>query len=226
MKRALFAIVILAQAAPVPSTSAPATGVTISGHVAVVKHGAKQKADSWVYLEDVKRRPTTQPGAGVAAEIRQKGEQFVPHVVVVPTGAVVAFPNYDDKEHNVFSPTDPPGEWDLGRYNTDHKGKTHTFDVSDEIDIYCDIHKDMWAKVKVVDTTYIAEVKDGTFALTNVRPGTYKVVAWAPNSSEVRSATIEVAGVDVPLPHELHLEAGEAAPHHRKDGSSYGIYKP
>jgi plastocyanin len=233
LKRLLLVLLALAQAAPGPSANTPRpapAGGTIRGAVVVVKNGAAQKADSWVYLQDVtKHRPHSDlPGVGVTAEIRQKGEQFVPHVVVVPAGAVVAFPNFDDKEHNVFSPTDPPGQWDLGRYNTDHKGKTHEFDVADEIDIYCDIHREMWAKVKVVDTTYYAQVMNGKFELANVRPGRYKVVAWAPNSGEVKSATVEIAaaGDVVTLPADLHLEAGEVAAHHRKDGSSYGLYKP
>ena len=231
MKRLAFCLVVLAQAAPGPATPASAPiGGTIRGNVSVVRNGSIQKAaDAWVYLEEVRHRGPRgpMPGTGITAEIRQKGKQFVPHVLVIPTGATVAFPNYDDEEHNVFSPTDPPGQWDLGRYNTDHKGHTHHFELAEEIDVYCDIHKEMWAKVKVVDSAFIAAVTNGKFELANVPPGTYKVIAWTPNSAETKSSIVKLQAVgDVQTIEELHVEAGEAAPHHRKDGSSYGLYKP
>ena len=229
MKRFFLAILALAQAAAGPSTSP--TGRTIRGEVVVRKNGVEQKAEAWVYLEDVTkhRRRSGLPGTGIRAEIRQKGKEFVPHVVVIPAGAVVAFPNYDDEEHNVFSPTDPPGQWDLGRYSTDHKGKTHEFDVSYEIDIYCDIHKEMWAKVKVVDSPYIAPVHDGHFEIPNVPVGDYKVIAWTPNGQDGQSEIVKLTAEstkDVTLAAPRHAEAGDPAPHHRKNGSSYGLYKP
>ncbi len=37
------------------------------------------------------------------ASIAQKDEQFVPHLVAVTAGSIVAFPNEDPFFHNVFS---------------------------------------------------------------------------------------------------------------------------
>ena len=99
------------------------------------------------------RRRSSHAGArrGLKREIRQKDETFVPHVLVVPVGAEVAFPNLRQRTNTTCSRRrDPP--FDLGRYSTDKKGKLHSSRIADEFDIFCDIHRAMWAKVKVVDS--------------------------------------------------------------------------
>jgi plastocyanin len=177
----------------------------------------------FVYLEPIARRArgAALPGAGTKREIRQVGEQFVPRVLVVPVGAEVFFPNYENKEHNVFSPTEPI--FDLGRYKTDKKGKSHKFEFADEFDIFCDIHSKMSAKVKAVDSAYIVPVVDGKFTFTNVPAGKYKVVAWVRESPEVKSGEVTVsAGATTTLDRELHLQVKMLSGcHKRKDGTDY-----
>src|SRR4051812_44915153 len=189
-RKPLFLLALVALLGLGADSAAPTPGGTVTGKVVSVRNNEKVAHDDvYVYLEPVTRpgKLRKAPGAGVKREIHQKGLAFVPHVIVVPLGADVSFPNDDKDEHNVFSPTDPP--FDLGRYRTDKKGKAHRFEDADEFDIFCDIHREMWAKVKVVDSApdTILQVTDGTFTFQNVPPGTYKVVAWTPNSSESRS---------------------------------------
>ncbi len=206
---------------------AGSTGGTIRGRVAVVKDGKViAREDVWVYLEDLgrRRRRSADAPAPAMREIRQIKTQFSPHVLVVPVGTTVAFPNFDLEEHNVFSPTDPPGQFDLGRYNTDHKGKTHRFDDPAEMEIYCDIHKQMWARVKVVDSGYIVAVKQGQFTIEGVPPGTYKVHAWTRDSAEVLERVIVTEGQTSTV-EELHLQLGKERTHTRLDGNSYGPYR-
>jgi hypothetical protein len=145
----------------------------------------------------------------------------VPHVLVVPVGAEVAFPNYANEDHNVFSPTDPP--FDLGRYGPEKHGKTHRFEDADEFDIFCDIHREMWAKVKVVDSAFILPVTDGQFTFKDVPPGTYKVVAWTPNSAETKSEKVTVTEDSaVTLANPLHLQVTlKTGCHDRHDGTPY-----
>ena len=223
MRRSLLHLVALMPLLVAADNTAPRGG-SITGSVVAVKDGKPTKpADIYVYLEKVGRggKKTQLPGKGVRREIHQKGEAFDPHIVVIPVGAEVAFPNDDKQEHNVFSPTDPP--FDLGRYNTDKKGKTHVFEDADEFDIYCDIHPQMWATVKVVDSPYIAKVEDGKFSFANVPPGTYKVIAWTRNSAEVKSEKVAVsAGGSVSLSSALHLQVTvRSGCHDRKDGTPY-----
>lgn len=204
------------------------TGGTISGTVVVAKdHQTIARDDVYVYLLPVRRIAAARkpPGQGQKKEIRQKDKMFIPKVLVVPVGTTVAFPNYDDEEHNVFSPTEPG--FDLKRYKTDHVGPSHTFEDPDEFRIYCDVHQSMEAWVKVVDTPYIQNVVNGKFSFQNVPPGTYKVVAWVHDSPESKwpeklvvtnGKTIELSA---PLNLQLVIRSGC---HQRKDGTRYEKY--
>lgn len=182
----------------------------------------KNAADVWVYLEDVKRL-RARPGTGWTATIEQKKPRtFDPKVLVVPVGATVAFPNKDREDHNVFSPANGSNPmWDLGRYGPKKTNSKKFLDL-DEYAIYCDLHKEMSATVKVVPTRYFVPVIGGRFKLTGVPPGRYKVVAWAPGSAEVKSDVVEVvAGATRPVP-SLHLHWGTLKTVHlRMDGTQY-----
>ena len=215
--RYLLLVLVLLGGGPAPS------GGSVTGSVVAVKNGKPIDHKAvYVYLQPIgKRSGGVKPGAGVEREIVQKGRGFLPRVLVVPTGAKVRFPNADAEDHNVFSPTDPP--FNLGRYKTNKKGKDHLFEDPDEFDIYCDIHSEMWAKIKVVDSPYIAQVVGGKFTFSNIPAGKYKVVAWAPNSAEVRSTELVVAdGKATALTPELHLQIKtRSGCHERSDKTSY-----
>ena len=59
---------------------------------------------------------------------------FEPHVLVVPKGTEIDFPNQDNQAHNVFSP-DP--FFDLDKYGPGEKQKSHRFAAAGaEISIY------------------------------------------------------------------------------------------
>ena len=225
MRRPLLPLVAFLPLLLGADAAAPQKG-SISGKVIAVKDGKPvAQPDVYVYLQPVgKKKKGDAPGKGVRKEIHQKAANgtkvFDPSVVVIPVGAEVAFPNDDREEHNVFSPTDPP--FDLGRYNTDKKGKAHTFEDADEFDIYCDIHPMMLAKVKVVDSAYIVKVADGQFTFPNVAAGTYKVIAWTPDSAEVKSSKVVVTSSAVTLADALHLQiTARSGCHDRKDGTPY-----
>jgi plastocyanin len=220
-------LVMIAMVGILPASqpvAAPTTG-SVTGRVVVVDHGKPQpNAPVWVYLLDVHRRPHAgNYGAHVTARVSQKNQHFDPVYTVVPIGATVRFPNDDNQDHSVFSPT--KDEFDFGRYKPG-PGKDHVFRWATEFDIYCDLHRDMWAKVKVVDSPWIAKVDHGQFTIGDVPPGDYKVVAWTPDSTEVMSAAVAVsAGAVVSLGAELHPQLGHpAATHLNKDHQPYPIY--
>ena len=224
---AVSAVAAIALADPPPAAAPPPATHTVSGKVIAVDNGKPAVRDEiYVYLERVyPRRDRAKAERPKPQTIRQENEQFSPHVLVVPVGTKVAFPNFDHEEHNVFSPTDPPGSFDLGRYNTDHTGKSRTFETAAEVEIYCDIHKQMWARVKVVDTdaSLIAKVAaDGKYAISGVTPGTYKLHAWTYDSEEVVQRIAIDAG-DVTA-NELHVQIAKmrSETHLRKDGTRYG----
>ena len=63
----------------------------------------------------------------------------------------------------------------------------------------------------VVDTTYIAQVKDGAYTLSGLPDGKYHVVAWTPFSNEVQTETIVLKGKAGKLDH-LPLDRAQAGP--------------
>ncbi|MDQ3333644.1 MAG: hypothetical protein M4D80_00560 [Myxococcota bacterium] len=209
---------------------APAVkGGTVTGTVVAVSKGKPIKTtDVWVYLEGT-AAPKASVGEGVTANIVQKDTEFTPKVVVIPKGGKVFFPNRDPEEHNVFSPAVKKNDYfgfDLGRYGPDKKGRHRKFFELGEFDIYCDIHKDMWSKVKVVPTRYFTRVVDGKFTLTGVVPGTYTLVAWAPDSRESRSAQpFEVKANETRAAESLNVQyVMSTGGHRRVDGSEYPPY--
>lgn len=204
-------------------------GGTVTGTVVAVSKGKPiQTADLWVYLESTATAKKSL-GDGVTARIVQRKTEFDPKIIVIPTGAKIFFPNRDEEDHNVFSPPVKKNDWfgfDLGRFGPDKTGRPQKFFDAGEFDIYCDIHKDMWAKVKVVPTRYYARVVDGKFTLPEVVPGTYTLVAWAPDSRESRSAhPFEVRANETKVAESLNVQfVTGTRSHKRLDGSDYDLY--
>jgi plastocyanin len=96
-----------------------------------------------------RRRAPTTPGSFT---LLQKNKMFTPHLLVVPVGSSVAFPNADPFFHNVFSLFDGR-RFDLGLYEA---GSTRSVVFSREgvSYIFCDIHSEMSAVVIALATPY------------------------------------------------------------------------
>jgi plastocyanin len=151
-------------------------------------------------------------------EIAQKGRQFSPRLLVVPPGTRVDFPNKDrDTIHNVFSIE--PVFFDLGR----GKPQSYPFRYEGEYNIYCDIHEEMSAKVRVMPSARFARMAaDGSYRL-DVPVGKHKLGIWYPDAARVdRTRTIEVVeGQAVSLDIKVNTALREQEAHTRKDGSPY-----
>jgi hypothetical protein len=107
----------------------------------------------------------------------QKQRMFLPHLQVVPIGAVVQFPNADPFFHNVFSLFDGK-RFDLGLYEAG-SSKSVMFSREGVSYIFCNIHPEMSAVVLALPTPLfaIADPND-SFVLRNVPPGDYKLHLW------------------------------------------------
>jgi hypothetical protein len=119
--------------------------------------------------------PATPPRGGYT--LLQKNKMFSPHLLVVPTGSVVLFPNADPFFHNVFSLFDGK-RFDLGLYEAG-KTKAVTFSREGVSYIFCNIHSEMSAVVLSLPTPLntIAD-GDGIFHLHDVPPGEYEMRLW------------------------------------------------
>jgi hypothetical protein len=155
--------------------------------------------------------------------VTQKELTFAPEVTIALKGTTIDFPNEDKVFHNVFSLSEP-ARFDLGLYKSGDS-RSVQFNRAGVVDIYCNIHPQMAAKVKVLDNRYFAiSAGDGTFLIPNVPAGTYPIVAWQAYGDAARgTVTVEAgrpASVTLVLPPE-----GSKGRHLRKDGTPYGRYQ-
>jgi plastocyanin len=117
--------------------------------------------------------------ASAAPVMAQRDTSFQPHLIIVPAGTTVRFPNEDKFFHNVFSYSKTK-RFDLGRYPRG-EAKSVTFDETGAVTVLCEIHKWMRAAIVVVENRYFATVDEsGSFRIADVPPGKYQLVFWHP----------------------------------------------
>jgi len=107
----------------------------------------------------------------------QKNKMFTPHLLVIPVGGIVQFPNQDPFFHNVFSLFDGK-RFDLGLYEAG-KTKDVTFTREGVSYIFCNIHSEMSAVVIALFTPFYSVAdRNGVFRIAHVPPGDYEIHVW------------------------------------------------
>ena len=115
-------------------------------------------------------------------QLVQRNKTFEPHVLVVPVGTVVQFPNRDPFFHNVFSLFDGK-RFDLGLYEAG-SSKPLRFDRPGVSFLFCNIHPEMSAVVVVVQTPYFAKSdRTGRISIAGVPDGRYRLRVWYERSA-------------------------------------------
>jgi plastocyanin len=113
--------------------------------------------------------------------IEQRMREFLPHVMAIPVGSTVAFPNADSFFHNVFS-TSPTAQFDLGIYKAGD-AREYTFTKEGIVRIGCNLHANMSAYIAVVSApAYVITDDSGHFEFKHLAPGKYKLKAWSERS--------------------------------------------
>jgi plastocyanin len=108
----------------------------------------------------------------------QKNKSFEPHILVVPAGSLVEFPNRDPFFHNVFSLFEGK-RFDLGLYEAG-TSRMVRFDRPGISYIFCNIHPEMSAVVITLATPLFAITnRDGQLNLTGVPYGRYILHVWS-----------------------------------------------
>jgi plastocyanin len=160
----------------------------------------------------------------------QKNKQFSPHLLVIPTGTSVEFPNLDPFFHNVFSLFNGK-KFDLGLYEAGSR-RWVRFDREGVSYIFCNIHPEMGAVIVSLATPYYAEsTSDGVITIRGVPPGIYLLKIWAEKAQAldipIGEQRIQVTNTNVQLP-TLHLfETGTPMKDHKnKFGEEYKNVAP
>jgi hypothetical protein len=108
----------------------------------------------------------------------QKGCAYLPHVLLVPVNKPLQILNNDGILHNIhsFSTKNTPFNKPQPKFQ---KKITQTFAAVENVEVKCDVHAWMGARVVVVDHPYHAVTDaNGKFTITDVPPGTYTVEFW------------------------------------------------
>jgi plastocyanin len=155
--------------------------------------------------------------------VKQKDKQFAPGFIVALKGSTVEFPNEDRIDHNVFS-LSKTARFDLGLYRSGNM-KSVVMRRSGLIDVYCNIHPEMAAKILVLETKYYAiSNPDGSFSIGDVPDGTYDLVAWQPYGEE-QTTKVQVTKGKVTQANLTLVRGNVKRSHVRKDGTPYGRYQ-
>jgi hypothetical protein len=166
----------------------------------IIKPGAssartsQKMPSSVIWLEPLE--PVSPPSPGNFT-LLQKNKMFTPHLLIVPVGSSVAFPNADPFFHNVFSLFDGK-RFDLGLYES---GSTRNvvFSRAGVSYIFCNIHSEMSAVVIALDTPFysIADPQ-GIFRMQDVPDGDYSLHVWVEaqpqNALDQQTRQVHIAG--------------------------------
>jgi plastocyanin len=169
--------------------------------------------------------PAPAPQHRPHATITQKDKTFSPHVLAIPLGTYVDFPNVDPIFHNAFSSYS--GQvFDVGLYPPG-TSRSVLFRREGVVRVFCNIHSSMSAMIVVLATPYFAVSKrDGSFEMAGVPPGDYemRVVHERSGEAALQSLTRRMAVGSDPLilPSITVSEAGYLSiPHKDKYGHDY-----
>ena len=160
-----------------------AKDLNVTGHITLLALASKRRpadnSNAVVWLTPLEETSGMAQGDLASGRFRlvQKNKRFTPHILVVPVGAVVEFPNSDPFFHNVFSLFEGK-RFDLGLYEA---GSTRqvVFNAPGVSYIFCNIHPEMSAVVIVAQTPYYAVSNAaGDITIEGVPPGRYQLNLW------------------------------------------------
>jgi plastocyanin len=213
---------------------AGAQEVTLTARVELLNGGKATKSNEAgnVVVWLVPAPGTVKPAAYRQAQnprLVQRDKSFEPHVLVIPVGSAVAFPNRDPFFHNVFSLFEGK-RFDLGLYEAGSTREVR-FDKPGISYIFCNIHPEMSAVVVALDTPYygISDAR-GQVVIANVPSGKYMLRVWyesaLPETLKAMSREVEVSEASSTLGVLRLAEANVPAVHKNLYGRDYDSPAP
>jgi len=121
------------------------------------------------------------PSAAGSYVMKQENLAFDPYILVVPVGAEVSFPNLDRVRHHVYS-FSRGNRFELKLYGREEH-RAVTLSTPGVAAIGCNIHDDMVAYIRVVDTPYAALTNAAGEAVIDLPNGAARASIWHPDAS-------------------------------------------
>ena len=220
----IFSSVVLALLAPPGAPAATVTGqveITNSRDAAVRKR--KDYTGVLLWLEPVDRSGTPAPPRH--AQMVQRDKRFTPHVIAIPLGSTVDFPNYDPIFHNAFSNFSGQ-QFDVGLYPPG-TNRSWVFKQPGIVRVFCNIHPTMSAVIGVFATPWFTVTPvSGKFTIADVPAGDYQLRLFheraVPENLQALERRIHVPEGGLALPLISISETGFVpAPHLNKYGQQY-----
>jgi len=118
--------------------------------------GLRSPANILVYV--VKAPPIQEDLSKTTFIMDQQNLTFNPHILPIPVGASVDFPNNDKVDHNIFS-LSRTKKFNLGSYKPG-ESKAVLFDKPGMVELRCDVHAEMAAYIMVLKNPYFAVTDD------------------------------------------------------------------
>lgn len=147
-----------------------------------------------IWLEDKNQEAEYENRETNIQVLDQINKRFYPRLMAVKVGEFVRIKNSDPVYHNVFS-LSKVKRFDVGRRSPKDYEDVY-FDKAGIVDVFCDIHSDMHAVIRVLPKYTLQWKKmegSGTFRFENVPEGEY-VLRFYTMGDRNESMDIEVAG--------------------------------
>jgi plastocyanin len=202
------------------------TGGTANRH----NSGADRKAQTVIWLSpmDKQQAPALEPRSYTMV---QQNKMFSPHLLVMPVGSTVWFPNKDPFFHNVFSFFNGR-RFDLGLYQSG-QSRSVAFNRVGVSYIFCNIHPEMSAVILTLDTPWFGSANEhGDIAISGVPAGTYTLQVWSeaasPDAMKLLTRRVTVAdGARTDLGAiAIHVAPNMLSGHLNKFGEAYDTHTP
>ncbi|KQS04969.1 plastocyanin/azurin family domain protein [Sphingomonas sp. Leaf357] len=133
-----------------------------------------------VVMIDTPKKPAAPIRFDWGTAMAQRNIQFDPHVLIVPIGSTVTFPNFDKVRHHVYS-FSKAKKFDLKLYGKDDT-RSVVFDHTGAVALGCNIHDQMSAFIIVVDTPFAVQTDAaGHATISNLPAGGATVRVWHPS---------------------------------------------
>jgi plastocyanin len=124
-------------------------------------------------------RGTAPAASGKTVDLIQRERRFEPSVLAIQQGTAVNFPNLDTVRHHVYS-FSPAKTFEIKLYAATPAAPV-LFDKPGTAVLGCNIHDQMLAHVRVVDTPYFARTDEQGRAEIDVPAGSHAIKVWHPS---------------------------------------------